>query len=131
MVRISRGIRPSIEHSRDVTARWERERAAGTRFTVRDESTNAFLGDCELRPPRSISYWTYPAHRGRGVAAESVRLLCEWARTRFGLTTLEAEVDYENVASQKVLIASGFQTERIASLRISRWVKKFTAGSSR
>jgi ribosomal-protein-alanine N-acetyltransferase len=45
---------------------------------------------------------------GQGVATETVRELCRLAVARHGLHTLMAAASTENVASQKVLIKSGF-----------------------
>jgi ribosomal-protein-alanine N-acetyltransferase len=45
---------------------------------------------------------------GQGVATETVRELCRLAAARHGLHTLTAATSTENVASQKVLIKSGF-----------------------
>jgi [ribosomal protein S5]-alanine N-acetyltransferase len=45
---------------------------------------------------------------GRGVATETVRELCRLAVERHGLRTLKAAVSTANIASQKVLIKSGF-----------------------
>ncbi|TQL66238.1 ribosomal-protein-alanine N-acetyltransferase [Nocardioides albertanoniae] len=45
---------------------------------------------------------------GRGVATENVRKLCRMARATHGLRTLRAATSQDNVASQKVLVRSGF-----------------------
>ena len=45
---------------------------------------------------------------GRGVATATVRELCQLAAERHGLRTLTAATSRDNVASQKVLIKSGF-----------------------
>src|SRR5215470_7513556 len=73
---------PSLEHSLEVVARWQREGASGKRFAfaVRDAASGDLLGGCELKPLTSevanLSYWTYPAHRRRGVASEAVARAC-------------------------------------------------------
>jgi [ribosomal protein S5]-alanine N-acetyltransferase len=45
---------------------------------------------------------------GRGVATANVRELCRIAGQEYGLRTLRAETNHENVASQKVLQRAGF-----------------------
>ena len=45
---------------------------------------------------------------GRGVATMTVRELCRLAAARYGLSTLRAAVNHENVASIKVLAKAGF-----------------------
>lgn len=47
---------------------------------------------------------------GRGVATATVRDLCELAGARHGLTTVRAAAADANVASQRVLLKSGFVT---------------------
>lgn len=107
-------FKPSLGHSANVLARWDAERVAGTRFpfAVRSAVTGELLGGCELRPTRAsvanVSYWTYPPHRGGGVATRAVRLICELAHGELAIETLEAEIDSENVPSRKVAVASGF-----------------------
>jgi ribosomal-protein-alanine N-acetyltransferase len=45
---------------------------------------------------------------GRGVATATVRKLCRLAAAEYGLHTLRAATNHDNVASQKVLIKAGF-----------------------
>jgi ribosomal-protein-alanine N-acetyltransferase len=47
---------------------------------------------------------------GRGVATATVQELCRLAAVQYGLRTLRAATNYDNVASQKVLIKAGFVT---------------------
>ena len=105
---------PSLTHSVEVIARWQAERAAGRRFpyAIRSAATNELLGGCELRPlglgSANVSYWTYPAHRRRGVATRALRLACEIAFPEFGFRTLEALIEPDNAASRKAAHANGF-----------------------
>ena len=45
---------------------------------------------------------------GRGVATATVRELCRLAAAQYGLRTLRAATNHDNVASQKVLEKAGF-----------------------
>ena len=45
---------------------------------------------------------------GRGVATATVRELCRLAAAQYGLRTLRAATNHDNVASQKVLAKAGF-----------------------
>ncbi len=45
---------------------------------------------------------------GRGVATSTLRKLCGLAVEQYGLRTLKAKTDSENVASQRVLEKAGF-----------------------
>jgi RimJ/RimL family protein N-acetyltransferase len=105
---------PSLAHSLEVIRRWERERAAGERFpfAVRDATTGELLGGCELRPTApgvaNLSYWTYPAHRGRGVATRVVALLLRLMSHDDRFETVEALIDRDNAASRRVVAHNGF-----------------------
>jgi [ribosomal protein S5]-alanine N-acetyltransferase len=67
-------------------------------FNLRDlEDGTAVLG---YRVARAVA--------GRGVATAAVQELCEVAAQRFGLHTLRAATNLDNVASQKVLTKAGF-----------------------
>ena len=85
-------------------AQWERKRAAGERFpfAVRDAGTGELLGGCELRPvgkgAASLAYWTYPAHRSRGVASRAVALACQVASEQLRFRQLEVVADPETAA---------------------------------
>ena len=69
--------------------------------------------DCDLandRVPRgeaNISYSTHPAHRGRGYAARSVRLVLQFLRDHTGARDAHIRVDAENAASLRVARAVG------------------------
>lgn len=114
---------PSLRHSAAVIARWADERRSGVRFpfAVRETASGDLIGGCELSPTgegiASISYWTHPLHRGRGVASDAVRQVCSHAFTDLGFHRLELEADPDNVASHRVAVRSGF---REIGLRASR-----------
>ena len=58
-----------------------------------------------------IGYWIVPSERGQGVATAAVRLVVPWALAALDLRRLEAWVQPENLASQRVLRNAGFQQE--------------------
>lgn len=67
-----------------------------------------------LRPQPHVGglgYWIVPQERGRGAATAAVRLVVPWALGSLGLRRLEAWVQPENLASQRVLRHAGFQEE--------------------
>lgn len=106
---------PSVGHSQQVIEQWERDRAEGKRFVfaVRDAHSGELLGGCELLPIDSgranVSYWTYPAHRGSGVASRAVKLICDLAREELELGELEILIDPDHAASRKVALLAGFR----------------------
>jgi RimJ/RimL family protein N-acetyltransferase len=115
---------PSLPHSRDVIAQWERKRAAGERFpfAVRDAETGELLGGCELRPvgkgAASLAYWTYPAHRSRGVASRAVALACQVASEQLRFRRLEVVTDPDNGGSRRVALRNGFREAGVRDGRI-------------
>jgi RimJ/RimL family protein N-acetyltransferase len=116
---------PSLEHSQEVIRRWQREILAGERYphAVRRAATLELLGGCELRPlgdgRANVSYWTYPSHRSHGVASRALALLSRLASNHYGLTSLEAEIDPDNIASRNVAERNGFS---FAAQRNDRFV---------
>jgi ribosomal-protein-alanine N-acetyltransferase len=57
-----------------------------------------------------VGYWMVPSARRRGAATGAVRLLTDWALT-MGVRRVEAWVEPDNLASQRVLLAAGFELE--------------------
>ncbi len=106
---------PSLQHSENVIARWERERIACVRFAfaVRSVANGELLGGCELRPlgsgAASLSYWTHPEHRCRGVASRAVKLACELAVAEFDFQSLQIVADPDNIPSRQIAARNGFE----------------------
>lgn len=103
------------EQVRGVMVQWAEARAAGgPMFVYAIRSRDGLLvGGVELRriTPRrgNVSYWAYAPFRGRGYVARSVRLLSEAARGVDRLSQLEAHIDTDNTASQRVAQAAGYE----------------------
>ena len=55
-----------------------------------------------------IGYGLLPKHQGKGYATEAVTAAVEWALQQEGVTSVEAETDADNAASQRVLEKAGF-----------------------
>ena len=98
---------------------WEEDARRGRRFAfaVRDAETRALLGGCELRlraeGRANISYWTYREHRGRGIATQAVRLVCEYAARELRIARVQLMTDVENAASRAVARKAGFVEEGV------------------
>jgi RimJ/RimL family protein N-acetyltransferase len=99
---------------------------AGNRIhlTIRDAFSDAFAGEIGLAVTEAVSalattgYNLAPAWRGRGYASRALRLLADWAFAVVGLARLEAGVAVDNLASQRVLEAVGFQREGLQRGRL-------------
>ena len=55
-----------------------------------------------------IGYGLKEEYRHHGYMTEVVKVITEWALSQDGVKQVEAETDAENIASQKVLLQSGF-----------------------
>jgi RimJ/RimL family protein N-acetyltransferase len=91
--------------------------AGAAQFAVSDPASGQWLGNAGLKAPDSrgnteIGYLIAPWARNRGAASAAARALTEWAFER-GVARVELLADVENVASQRVAYAAGFQTEGI------------------
>ena len=60
-----------------------------------------------------IGYGILEEHQGQGYATEAVRAACRWAFLHPDVTSLEAETDAGNAASQRVLQKCGFRSNGI------------------
>lgn len=86
----------------------------GWSLVVADHDTGVALGfvGMMVRPRPGVAglgYWIVPAARGRGLACRAVGLLTGWALETFA--RVEAWVEPDNTASQRVLAANGFERE--------------------
>lgn len=87
-------------------------RAVG--WAVADSATDEVVGSIALfnlmaGRQAEVGYWTHPDARGRGVMTEAVRLAIRHAFGPLGLARLVAGAATENVASRRVIEASGFR----------------------
>ena len=55
-----------------------------------------------------IGYGLKEEYRHHGYMTETVKVITEWALSQDGVKQVEAEIDAENIASQKVLFRTGF-----------------------
>lgn len=87
----------------------------GALFAVEPLDGSALVGSIGLFPPRDgfgeAGYWTAPAHRGRGLTAEALGVLADWALDDVGLHRVELLVDPANDGSRRVAEAAGFSAE--------------------
>jgi RimJ/RimL family protein N-acetyltransferase len=102
----------TLEHVRTVMLKWAQARAAGGPmfvYAIRARH-GPLVGGVELHritPERgNVSYWVYTPFRGMGYATRGLRLLSDAAREVEWLVQLEAHIDADNVASQRVAQAA-------------------------
>jgi len=100
-----------------IERQWGRaDKGEGLSLAIADSDSGDALGAVVLlfrRQPGTvdIGYWLIEPARGRRLASHAVALLSRWALTEAGLARVEALVDPENVASQRVLESVGFRRE--------------------
>jgi RimJ/RimL family protein N-acetyltransferase len=100
-----------------IRRQWGRaEDGEGLSLAIADATSAEALGLAALllRPQRGsagLGYWVIERARRRGLASRAVGLLARWALADAGLHRVEAFVELDNIASQRVLEANGFQRE--------------------
>ena len=100
----------------------DRTRAAGGGlFAVEVLDDGALAGAMSLFPPRdgvgAGGYWTVAEHRGRGLTAEALDLLCRWAFQQLAVRRMELVVDATNAGSRRVAERAGFVAEGVLRQR--------------
>jgi RimJ/RimL family protein N-acetyltransferase len=116
--------RSTPETVRRAIVKWQREWATGspTRvFAIRELETGALAGGCEVRlrdnALAEMSYWVFPAFRGRRYASRAVILACGWAFAELGVERMEIYVEPDNAASRSVALLAGFTEEGLLRAR--------------
>lgn len=67
-----------------------------------------------------VGYWIDENHRGRGICTEALSTLTEFSLGVMGFRRLEALVDFDNVASQRVLDSAGYRREGLLQSRTTK-----------
>jgi [ribosomal protein S5]-alanine N-acetyltransferase len=100
-----------------IERQWGRaDNGEGLSLAIADAGSGEALGAVVLlfrRQPLTaeIGYWLIERARGRDVGSRAVPLLARWAVTDAGLERVEAFVEPDNIASQRVLEKAGFRRE--------------------
>lgn len=100
-----------------IERQWGRaDNGEGLSLAIADAGSGEALGAVVLlfrRQPGTveIGYWLVERARGRRLSSRAVALLARWALTDAGLARIEALVEADNAASQRVLENVGFRRE--------------------
>jgi [ribosomal protein S5]-alanine N-acetyltransferase len=104
-----------------IARQWSRlDTGEGLSLAIADAESGEALGgivailqlqDELRRGTAELGYWLIECARGNHLAARAVALLATWALSECGLDRLEALVEPDNEASQRVLERVGFQRE--------------------
>jgi ribosomal-protein-alanine N-acetyltransferase len=110
----------SVEAGREYVRRqWSRaDNGEGVSLAITDRRTGPAIGSVVLlRRPQpgvvGLGYWLIPAARGQRFATRAARLASSWALDVAGMARVEAWVEPDNAASQRVLTAAGFEREGV------------------
>ena len=100
-----------------IERQWGRaDNGEGLSLAIADAGSGEALGAIVLlfrRQPLTaeLGYWLVERARGHGVGSRAVGLLAPWTVSDAGLARVEAFVEPDNFASQRVLEKAGFQRE--------------------
>jgi len=78
---------------------------------------NEFIGSCLLRPffdeneVLELGYTIAPKHWGQGIATEVVKVITGYGLSNTNINAIVACTDLPNLASQRVLLKTGFEQE--------------------
>lgn len=84
-------------------------------------NVNEFIGlgslilNEEKTPEAEFGYMLLPEHWGKGYGSEIAKILIEKAKNNF-IERLTAIIDPKNIPSRKILINSGFQSEKLCEI---------------
>jgi [ribosomal protein S5]-alanine N-acetyltransferase len=108
----------SVDAGREFIERqWSRvDNGEGVSLAVHSHELGRAVGFAVmmLRPQAGViglGYWIVPSARGRGHARRAATLASDWGIGRGGFARIEAWTAPDNVASQSVLAAAGFEFE--------------------
>lgn len=82
-------------------------------WAIQRKSDKQIVGDLCFKGLNSdgmveIGYGIYPEFSGKGFMTEAVTAMAKWAMRQSDVSRVEAEIDPDNIASQKILLKSGF-----------------------
>ena len=67
-----------------------------------------------------LGYWMTKSMRGKGIATTAARMLTDYGFATIGFKRVEALVDKENAASEKLLEKAGYQREGLMKNKVTR-----------
>ena len=67
-----------------------------------------------------IGYWIHGPMRGKGIGTIAAKMITNYGFTTMGFRRIEAAVDVDNSASQKLLMSAGYNKEGVLRQRVTR-----------
>lgn len=67
-----------------------------------------------------VGYWVDAPMRGKGIGTIATKIITNYGFRTMGFRRIEAAVDIDNTASQKLLISAGYSKEGVLAQRVTR-----------
>lgn len=67
-----------------------------------------------------IGYWMFEPMRGKGIGTMAAKMITNYGFETLGFRRIEAAVDIDNIASQKLLKSAGYSLEGVLRQRVTR-----------
>ncbi|PKB18189.1 GNAT family N-acetyltransferase [Flavobacterium sp. 5] len=86
----------------------------GITFLNDPEKILGIIGHYRMKPEHyraEVGYMLFPEYNGKGIVSEALRKVVEYGFNEMKLHSIEAILDPENIASEKVLLKNGFVKE--------------------
>lgn len=87
----------------------------------KDGSKIGHIGHRPIGKAQEIGYSILPSERGKGYCSEAVKIMVDYLFLSKDIVRIQAHVDTENAASQKVLEKAGFNKEGV--IRMGSFVR--------
>ncbi|CAH8771079.1 GNAT family N-acetyltransferase [Paenibacillus dendritiformis] len=92
---------------------------SGLRWVIEDKSSAKVIGTCgflqyeKAHRRTELGYDLAPPYWGRGVMTEAAQRVLSFGFRDIGVNRIEAKIDPENIASERLLLRLGFQKEGV------------------
>lgn len=112
---LAKSTEDALEHIATIDATIDKNEGINWAITLKNSSKLiGIIGHYRIQPQNhraEVGYILHPEFHGRGIIPEALKKVLEYGFNEMELHTIEAVIDPENKASEKVLLKSGFIKE--------------------
>lgn len=105
----------ALEHITTIDNTIDKNEGINWAITLKDNSKLiGIIGHYRIQPQNyraEVGYILHPEYHGKGIIPEALKKVLEYGFKEMKLHTIEAVIDPDNIASEKVLLKSGFTKE--------------------
>lgn len=105
----------ALEHFKMIDDAIEKKEGINWAITLKENPKFlGFLGLYRLQPENhrcEIGYMILPQYNGQGITTEAIKVVLEYGFEDLNMHSIEAVIDPDNIASERVLQKSGFEKE--------------------